>query len=78
MTVESEGAATIKRCGPEMARRGDGLRLRDGQVEAAAGNGATAELRRLIAGAALVTKDGQPAVLKHLKRLSTCGPKTRR
>jgi DNA-binding CsgD family transcriptional regulator len=35
-----------------MAGRGDGLRVRDGRVEAAAGNGVNAELRRLIAGAA--------------------------
>jgi DNA-binding CsgD family transcriptional regulator len=46
-------ALWLNRAAEEMARRGDGVRLRDGQVEAAAGNGATAGLRRLIDGAAL-------------------------
>jgi DNA-binding CsgD family transcriptional regulator len=45
-------AVWLNRPAEEMARRGDGLRLVQGRVEAAAGNGVSAELRRLIAGAA--------------------------
>jgi DNA-binding CsgD family transcriptional regulator len=45
-------ALWLNRPAEEMARRGDGLRLVQGRVEAAAGNGVSAELRRLIAGAA--------------------------
>ena len=45
-------AVWLNRPAEEMASRGDGLRVRDGRVEAAAGNGVSAALRRLIAGAA--------------------------
>jgi DNA-binding CsgD family transcriptional regulator/PAS domain-containing protein len=42
----------LNRPAEEMVGHGDGLRVRDGRLEAAAGNGVSAELRRLIAGAA--------------------------
>jgi DNA-binding CsgD family transcriptional regulator len=45
-------AVWLNRAAEEMMRCGEGLRVRDGRVEAAAGNGVNAELRRLIAGAA--------------------------
>jgi DNA-binding CsgD family transcriptional regulator len=45
-------AVWLNRPAEEMVRRGDGLRVAHGRVEAAAGNGVSAELRRLIAGAA--------------------------
>ena len=45
-------AVWLNRAAEEMLRTGDGLRVREGRIEAAAGNGVSAELRRLIAGAA--------------------------
>jgi DNA-binding CsgD family transcriptional regulator len=57
-------AVWLNRAAEEMLRRGDGLRVREGRVEAAAGNGVSAELRRLIAGAAAeglhVKRSGAP------------------
>src|SRR5262245_23406146 len=48
-------AVWMNRPAEEMVRRADGLRLRDGRVEATAGNGVSAELRRLMAGTAELT-----------------------
>jgi len=53
--VDHSGRAVwLNRLAEDMARRADGLRLRDGRVEATAANGATTELRRVIAGAAIL------------------------
>ena len=45
-------AVWLNRPAEELVRHADGLRLRDGRVEATVGNGVSAELRRLILGAA--------------------------
>jgi len=57
-------ALWLNRPAEAMVRRADGLRLRDGRLEAAAGNGVSADLRRLIAGAAAAEAGG----LLHLPR----------
>jgi len=44
----------MNRLAEELVRRGEGLRVRQGRLEAATANGTTAELRRLIATAALI------------------------
>jgi DNA-binding CsgD family transcriptional regulator/PAS domain-containing protein len=44
-------AVWMNRAAEELVRQADGLRLRDGRIEATAGNGVSAELRRLIQGA---------------------------
>src|SRR4030095_14975585 len=41
-------AVWLNRPAEELVRHADGLRLRDGRIEATAGNGVSAELRRLI------------------------------
>jgi len=45
-------AVWMNRPAEEMVRRADGLRLRDGRIEATVSNGVQAELRRLVLGAA--------------------------
>ena len=45
-------AVWLNRPGEELVRHADGLRLRDGRIEATVNNGTSAELRRLILGAA--------------------------
>jgi DNA-binding CsgD family transcriptional regulator len=45
-------AVWLNRPAEELVRHADGLRLRDRRIEATAGNGVSAELRRLILGAA--------------------------
>jgi DNA-binding CsgD family transcriptional regulator len=45
-------AVWLNRPAEELVGRADGLRLRDGRIEATAGNGVSTELRRLILGAA--------------------------
>ena len=47
-------AVWLNRPAEDMAGRADGLRLRDGHIEATAANGTTTELRRMIAGAAIL------------------------
>jgi DNA-binding CsgD family transcriptional regulator/PAS domain-containing protein len=52
----------LNRPAEELVRDADGLRLRDGRIEATAGNGVQVELRRLIQGATAVTgSSGAPA-----------------
>jgi DNA-binding CsgD family transcriptional regulator len=51
-------AVWLNRPAEELVRQADGLRLRDGRIEATAGNGVSADLRRLILGAAGVADGG--------------------
>jgi len=48
-------AVWMNRPAAELVRHADGLRLRDGRLEATAGNGVQADLRRLVQGATTVT-----------------------
>jgi len=51
--VDHSGRAVwLNRLAEDMVRHADGLRLRDGRIEAMASNGVSAELRRLILGVA--------------------------
>ena len=59
-----DGAGRViwsNRLGEEQLRRADGIRLRDGRIEAAGSPSLTQELRRLIAGAANLIGDGMYA-----------------
>ena len=57
-------AVWLNRPAEELVRHADGLRLRDGRIEATANNGVSAELRRLILGAAAVATDGAGARIR--------------
>ncbi len=51
-------AVWLNRPAEELVRHADGLRLRDGRIEATVNNGVSAELRRLILGAAAAADSG--------------------
>ena len=54
-------AVWLNRPAEDLVRRADGLRLRDGRIEATANNGVSGELRRLILGAATAATSGAGA-----------------
>ena len=58
-------AVWLNRPAEDLVRHADGLRLRDGRIEATVNNGVSAELRRLILGTAAVATSGAGAPHAH-------------
>lgn len=60
-------AVWMNRPAEELVRHADGLRLRDGRIEATAGNGVQAELRRLVQGATAVAASSGARAMRRSK-----------